>query len=218
METVLRTVGLLAFGFICYRLMGYRSMGDMEPTDFVIMLVIAETLGTPLADESLSLTNTIIAVSTLTILQILFSWTGLKSTFLLQLMDGKPIPVIQNGKILEKNMRKARVNRSDLMEELRVQGLSNYLDVEFAYLEPSGRFSIIRKKEVEPITPRYLGKKTSKTIMENGEIFADQLTQSGVTAAELAEILESFHIDDLNQLESIVVTPDGHIALTKKQQ
>ncbi|MGI6678169.1 MAG: DUF421 domain-containing protein [Dehalobacterium sp.] len=217
MEIVLRTVGLLLFAFLCFRLMGYRSMGDLEPTDFIIMLVIAETLGTPLADTNLPIINTLIAVSTLTLLQIFFSWLGLKSTFILHLLEGKPIPVIQNGQILEKNMKKARVNRSDLMEELRVQGLTNHLDVEFAYLEPSGRFSIIRKKEVEPITPRYLGQKTSSTLMENGEIFADQLAESGITAEELAQILESFQITDLSQVETVVITPKGHIALTKKK-
>lgn len=218
METILRTTGLLFFALVCFRLMGYRSMGDMEPIDFVIVLGIAEILGAPLADERLHTMNTYIAIGTLTILQIALSWASLKNKTVLKLLEGKPIPVIQNGQVLIKNLRKARVNHSDLMEELRIHGLTSHLDVEAAYLEPSGRFSIIRKKETEPITPRYLGKKPSLTIVENGLVAADKMAQAGITPAQLAEILESFHIKDINEVETAVFTASGHIALTRKQQ
>lgn len=217
MEIILRTTGLLIFAILCFRLMGYRSMGDMEPIDFVIVLGIGETFGAALIDGRLNVIDAYIAIGTLTVLQIAFAWMSLKNKAFLKLLEGSPIMVIDNGKILKKNLRKARVNYSDIMEELRVQGLTSHLDVEAAYLEPSGRFSIIKKKEVEPITPRYLGKKASLTIIENGQVIGDKLTQAGITPQELTEILSNFNIDDISQVESAVITASGHMALTKKE-
>lgn len=216
MDTVLRTLGLLLVTVLCFRLMGYRSFGDMEPIDFVIVLGIAEILGAPLADEKLKISSALIAIATLTGLQIFLSYLTLKSKSFLKFLEGQPIPVIKEGRILRNNLRKARFNQEDLMEELRIHGLTSVHDVELANLEPSGRFSVVRKKEAEPITPRYLGRNTSLTLMENGQIFPDKMQQAGFTPAHLSEILSGSGIEDFNEVESLVISPLGHLVIMKK--
>ncbi|MDD2496822.1 MAG: DUF421 domain-containing protein [Desulfitobacteriaceae bacterium] len=217
MVIFLRTIGLLLFAILCFRLMGFRSLGgDVEPIDFVIVLGIAEILGAPLADENLKVVNALIAIGTLTILQIILSYLSLKNQTFLRIIEGQPITVIKEGKILKNNMRKARFSMQDLMEELRIQGLTTVQDVELANLEPSGRFSVIRTKDAEPITPRYLGQSTSVTLIENGQVVGDKLEQVGINPRQLAEILSQFGITALDQVETAVIVPSGHIAVTKK--
>ena len=217
MVVFLRTIGLFLFAVLCFRLMGFRSMGgDVEPIDFVIVLGIAEILGAPLADENLKVANAFIAIGTLTILQIVLSYLSLKNQNFLKIVEGSPITVIKEGRILEDNMRRARFNMQDLMEELRIQGLTSVQDVELANLEPSGRFSVIRSKSAEPITPRYLGQSTSVTLVENGQVVADKLEQASINPNQLAEILSQFGITELSQVETAVIAPSGHIAVTKK--
>lgn len=216
METIIRTIGLFIFAVICFRLMGYRSFGDMEPIDYVIVLGIAEILGAPLADSELNIINAYIAIGVLTSLQIIFSYISLKNVNFRTLIEGNAITVIKEGKILKTNMRKARFNYTDLMEELRLQGLNTVQDVELANLETSGRFSIIKKKEVEPITPRYLGMKTSITLVDNGQVIPEKLEQAGITPARLSDILFEFNITDLNDVEMVVLSPSGNFAVTKK--
>lgn len=216
MDTVLRTLGLMIFVTLCFRVMGYRSLGDMEPLDFIIVVGIAEILGAPLADTDLKVSDAFIAIATLTLLQMGLSYLSLKNPTAKKILEGKPLPVIKEGKIIDSNLRKARFTYEDLMEELRIHGLSSVQDVELANLEPNGRFSIIKRKDSEPITPRYLGRSTSLTVIENGEIMADKMKQAGITPTFLTEVLADFDVTDLNQVEAAVVSPSGNIAVTKK--
>ncbi|MGI6711969.1 MAG: YetF domain-containing protein [Bacillota bacterium] len=216
MDIILRTLGILFFTLVCFRIMGYRSLGDVEPLDFVIVLGIAEILGSSLADKNLNIWNSLIAIGTLTILQILLSYASLKSNVVLNLLEGTPIPVIKNGKILRRNLRKARFSYHDLLEELRIQGLQTIHDVELANLEPSGRFSVIRKKESKSMETQKRSGENTVIIIEKGQVCTEKLKQAGLTYSRLLNILSELHITDIKQIERALFFPEGHIALIIK--
>ena len=142
---LLKTTALFLLTLICFRLMGYRSLGDMEPLDYVIVLGIGEIMGTPLSSPESNILYAAAAILTLTLLQMLLSALYSKVPKLNRMMEGKPIPVIQNGRILEKNLSRNRVDRNSILEELRIKGIRSEKDVDMAFLEPSGRFSMILK-------------------------------------------------------------------------
>ncbi len=205
MDIVIKTVFLFLFTLLCFRLMGYRSLGDMEPMDYVIVLGIGEILGAPLAGDKIPITHAMLAIATLTCLQILFSFFYAKSPKFNKYMDGKPIPVIRNGRLLKANLLRHRISEEDIMEELRIKGLRDEHDVDLANLEPSGRFSVIMKNEATPITPRYLGKETSYILAVNGKIALDQWEKSKISTEEVASFLASQNVTDWQQVDSLIL-------------
>ena len=150
-----KTAVLFLFTLFCFRLMGYRSLGDMEPLDYVVVLGIGEIMGSPLSGEA-SMIRPMVAIATLTALQIILSSLYSKMPKVGKVMEGGPVPVIRNGKLIKKNLLIHRIDQAAVMEELRIKGLRDEKDVDIANLEPSGRFSVILKNEAAPITPRFL--------------------------------------------------------------
>ncbi|MEG2406246.1 MAG: DUF421 domain-containing protein, partial [Clostridiales bacterium] len=127
--TVGKTILLFIFTLFCFRLMGYRSLGDMEPLDYVIVLGIGEIMGSPLTDVKNGIFMPMVAIGTLTILQIALSSLYAKLPKVENIMEGGPVPVIRNGKILTKNLAKNRIDFESIMEELRIKGLRDESDV-----------------------------------------------------------------------------------------
>ncbi len=216
MEIITKTVLLFLFTLLCFRLMGYRSLGDMEPMDYVIVLGIGEIMGAPLADDRIPIYQALLAISTLTALQVLFSFLYAKNRKFNDYMDGKPIPVIRHGKLLLANLSKHRISREDILEELRIKGLRDERDVDLANLEPSGRFSVILKTEATPVTPRYLGMESAFIIASDGKISADQWDKSGISLEEVTDFLAGHGVGDWREVEMLVYK-NGRFLLERKQ-
>lgn len=216
-EIVIKTVLLFLFTLFCFRLMGYRSLGDMEPMDYVIVLGIGEILGAPLAGEKIPIWKAVLAIATLTSLQILFSYIYAKSAKLNKYLDGKPIPVIRDGRLLQSNLLRHRISKEDILEELRIKGLRDERDVSLANLEPSGRFSVILKNEATPVTPRYLGREISYNLAVGGKIDPQQWEKSGVSIEEVADFLESRNITHWDEVDNLLLK-NGQFIVERKEK
>ena len=211
-----KTTALFLLTLICFRLMGYRSLGDMEPLDYVIVLGIGEIMGTPLSSPESNILYAAAAILSLTLLQMLLSALYSKVPKLNRMMEGKPIPVIQNGKILEKNLSRNRVDRNSILEELRIKGIRDEKDVDMAFLEPSGRFSMILKNEASPITPRYLGEKGSSILVEHGRIRPTDWHESKVGEKEILSFLEKEKVTSWDEIDTLLYK-NGQFFLEKKK-
>ncbi len=218
MDIVIKTVLLFLFTLFCFRLMGYRSLGDMEPMDYVIVLGIGEILGAPLVGDKIPIWHAMLAIATLTCLQILFSFIYAKSPKINKYMDGKPIPVVRNGHLIQANLLRHRISKEDIMEELRIKGLRDERDVDLANLEPSGRFSVIMKNEATPVTPRYLGRETAFLLALDGKLSLEQWEKSGISLEEVADFLESRQVTDWKQVETLVLKNGDFILETRKEE
>ena len=124
-----KTAVLFLFTLFCFRLMGYRSLGDMEPLDYVVVLGIGEIMGSPLSGEA-SMIRPMVAIATLTALQIILSSLYSKMPKVGKVMEGGPVPVIRNGKLIKKNLLIHRIDQAAVMEELRIKGLRDEKDVD----------------------------------------------------------------------------------------
>jgi uncharacterized membrane protein YcaP (DUF421 family) len=207
---IVKTVGLYALALLMFRLMGKRALGDMEPLDFVVVIAIAEILGAPLADPALSLWPPIVAIVALTLLQIGLAYLSLSSARVQAFLEGKPIVVIREGRVLARNLRRARVSPGELAERLRERGFLGPADVELAVFETDGMLSAIPKREASPVTPRFLGLESSTTLVLEGQPVPAGLRKAGVTQAELFERLSRRGLSPADA-EEVFIDPDGRL-------
>lgn len=136
------------------RIMGNRTVGQFSPFDFIILVGIGDIMVSTAMDQTISLASGFGGMAALLLLQQVFSYLSLKSTTIRKWVEGTPIVLIQEGRILTKNLRKARFNYDDLRQELHRQGMdmTNLADIKLARLESCGAFSLIKVSEKEPVT------------------------------------------------------------------
>lgn len=152
--TIIRTAIMYIFVTIGIRVMGKRQIGDMQPNELVVTLLISEIAAIPLQDATQPLLNGIVAIFVLVIIEIIISLLCLKSVRLRRLMNGKSIVIIKNGRVDEQAMRKVRMTVIDLVELLRDRDVFDLGTVDYAVLEVNGSLSVLLKPEYQPVTPK----------------------------------------------------------------
>ena len=177
---MIRTAILYLLVVLSIRLMGKRQIGQLQPFELVIAIMISDLASLPMQDTRLPLINGVVAIFTLLVLQILVSLLQLKIEGARLLFNGKPTILIKKGKILIDQLKRQTVNINDLMEELRIKGYYNIDDIEYAILETSGQLSIIPKTELTFASKKDMGIKTVQdnlpvTLILDGKINLDNL-------------------------------------------
>ncbi len=146
MDSVLHAVGVYAFVLILVRLSGRRTVGDVTLFDFVLLLLVAEGTQQALLGDDFSVTNGLLVVATLFTLDIGLSELKQKFGALARIMEGTSLIIIDDGRVLEDRMRKARVGVDDVMEQARKQQGIELLDqIKFAVIERDGAISVIAR-------------------------------------------------------------------------
>ena len=136
-----RTLILYVLVVIVMRIMGKRQIGQLQPFELVIAIMISELASVPMQNTGIPLINGIIPILTLLVAQITMSFISLKSTKARGVICGKPSILIENGRINEKELRKEMYTINDLLEQLRIKNFQNIADVEFAILETNGQLA-----------------------------------------------------------------------------
>jgi len=143
--SVLRAIGLFVVGLVAFRIMGSQAVGRLTDFDLVVVIAIGAIIGDGLADPELNPFILIAAIAGLVLMQLLASVLVMKSNFIEKLVIGSPIKLIENGKILMSGLRRARITKNNLDQELRVKGLTSFEQIEQAFMEPNGKLSVIEK-------------------------------------------------------------------------
>lgn len=147
---IIRTMVLYFYLVSIMRLMGKRQLGQLEPVDFVIALMISELATLPMEDNRIPLIYAIVPITTLVVLQITTSVIELKSEKLRTLLNGEPSILVKDGKVDIKELRHLRYNLDDLLEELRLKGYFNLNEIHYAIMETNGDISILPKNSSSP--------------------------------------------------------------------
>ncbi len=153
----LRTIISYMFVVVAVRIMGKRQVGQLEPTEFVVTLMISDLATIPLSHVSIPLIHGIVPILTLIVAEATLSFIELKSRSFRKMMSGTPIVIIENGKICRREMEKQRLNLDDLLEMLRMQGSTDIDEIKYAILETSGSLSIIPKTKAQTEEKTYKG-------------------------------------------------------------
>lgn len=141
----LRTIILYFLTVIALRIMGKRQVGQLEPIELVITLMISELASIPMGHVSIPLIHGVIPILTLIIAEATLSFINLKSRRLRKFSSGAPVILIKSGKVNEKELARLRMNIDDLMEELRANGNIDISEIEYAIFETNGSVSVIKK-------------------------------------------------------------------------
>ncbi len=175
---LIRTLILYFLVVTAIRIMGKRQIGEMQPSELVVAIMISDLASIPMQDTNIPLISGIVPVLTLLVAEVFMSFLCLKSMKIRKLFTGEPSLIMNHGKILEKELKKLRFSLSDLIEQLRISGASGIGEVEVAVLETNGQLSIIKKDE--PLTAKDLGiklppKKLPCLLVMDGEINHEEL-------------------------------------------
>ena len=218
--SVIRTVIIYFFVIAAIRLMGKRQIGDMQPGELVVTLLISEIAAIPLQDASQPLVLGIAAMFTLVALEIIISIAAMKSLTIRKLMSGKSVVVIKNGVIDQNAMARVRLTVLDLIELLRAQDVFSLDSVAYAVLEVNGSLSILLKEDKQPITPQTLKNQTQKEGMPLPVISDGKLVEESISALEIKEedVLKLVLANGLEVSMVFLLTLDryGNFTLIKK--
>lgn len=152
-----RTIITYILVVLAIRIMGKRQVGQLEPTELVITLMISDLATIPLGHVSIPLVHGVIPILTLIVAEATLSFVELKSRKFRKFMSGTPIIVIEDGKVLEREIKTQRLNLDDLTEMLRMQGQSDISEIKYGILETSGNLSVILKKKQTTKEENFLG-------------------------------------------------------------
>jgi uncharacterized membrane protein YcaP (DUF421 family) len=145
MDLVLRAIFLYFFVFAITRVIGRRELSSLAPFDIILLIVAGDAIQQGLTQDDYSLTGAVLVVGTFAGLQLLTSYASFRVVRLRPLLEGEPIVIIQDGKVLERNLKRERLTEEEIAEEARQQQISSLDQVAWAVLETSGQISFIEK-------------------------------------------------------------------------
>jgi uncharacterized membrane protein YcaP (DUF421 family) len=143
MDLVIRATVIFLFIFFVTRVAGKRELSSLEPFDLILLVVIGDLVQQGITQSDYSVTGALIVISTMTILTVAMSFINFKLRFLRGVLEGEPVVLVQDGNVIERNMRRERITTEDLEQEARQQQVDDIEKIRWAVLETSGRISII---------------------------------------------------------------------------
>jgi len=146
MDLAIRAVALFGFVYLLTRIIGRRELSSMEPFDLILLIVVGDAIQQGLTQDDYSVTGALIVIGTFAVLQILISYLSYRFPRLRPALDGEPMVVVQDGKAIEKNMKRERITLEEVMVEARLQQVASLDQIAWAVLETSGKISIIPKQ------------------------------------------------------------------------
>ena len=217
-----RTIIIYIIVLIVMRGMGKRQIGQMQPFELVIAMMIADLAATPMSEIGIPLTYGIIPILGLLVIHVLISILNLKSIKFRELICGKPRILIYRGRIDQAALKKENFTINELQERLRTNNITNIADVEYAILETSGQVTVVHKPEKRNLTPEDLQIDTeyegiSYDLVIDGKIMEQNLKILNKNHEWLKKELKKFK---LTPEEALIVTIDGknNIFCQKKEQ
>jgi uncharacterized membrane protein YcaP (DUF421 family) len=143
MDLVFRAAVIFCFIFLVTRIAGRRQLSELEAFDVILLVVLGDLVQQGITHSDESVTGTLIVISTITLLSVTVGWLSFRFGPIRLMAEGEPIILIHDGELLERNLRRERLTRSDLEEEARKQQLSSLVQIRWAILEDDGAISII---------------------------------------------------------------------------
>lgn len=154
---MLRTLLLYIAVIAAIRLMGKRQIGDLDPSELVVTILVSDLAAVPMQDLGIPMVSGLVAIATLIVLEILLSFLALKSRPFRRLLNGQPAIIIRGGKLDIQKLRQMRLTTDEVIETLRKQNVASVADVKYGVIEPDGTLTVIPRQAKQPVTADMLG-------------------------------------------------------------
>ena len=190
-----RTILLYLVLIAVVRMMGKRQIGQMEPSEFVVTMLVANLASIPMQDGGIPLFSGVVHIVTVLGLELVLSALSMKSTKLRKILCGKPVILVENGNILQKNLKKTRITLDELTGHLREKDVLDLQAVQYAILETNGNLSVFPYPKEKPASAKDAGVQVKKqylpfTIISDGEILQKNLEKAGKNTAWVRKVLQ----------------------------
>lgn len=208
-----RTIVLYFIIMVGIRAMGKRQIGELEPIELVLMLLISDLAAVPMQDFGIPLLNGALPIATLLSLSMLLSFFSMKSIRFRRLVCGNPTTLIKDGVIQQDALRRNRFTLDELLEELRAQSVTDLTTVKYAVLETNGQLSVLLYPDDAPVTPRQLGKPVKDDVfipvvlVNDGRVLRTGLKDKGLDEAWLDRTLRAHGFRSAREV--LLLTIDG---------
>jgi len=201
--------------------MGKRQIGQMEPSEFVVTMLVANLASIPMQDSGIPLFSGFIPIVTVLGLELVLSHISLKNIRLRKLLCGKPVILIENGTILQQNLRKTRVTLDELTGHLREKDVLDLKSVQYAILETNGNLSVFPYPKDRPASAKEAGIQAKKqymplTIISDGVLLHENLQKAGKNDTWVRQVLGQHNAQIRN---TWLLTVDGadHVVFYRKE-
>lgn len=219
----LRTIILYIITMLSMKAMGKRQIGQLQPFEFVIILIISEMATLSLESNGVPLMNSVITIITITLLQITIALINLKSQKFRTVVCGKPAVIVKNGEIMENEMRRLRLNTNDLLEQMRAKGYFDMAEVEFAIMETNGQLSIMPRADKRPVNPGDLNinvdnETPAVSLILDGKVHHKHLEEQQKDIKWLMKKLHQYNIEKTEDVFFFSIDGKGNIFCQLKSQ
>ena len=189
-----RTVVLYTMLILAVRIMGKRQIGQMEPSEFVVAMLVADLAAIPMQNNAIPLVNGLVPMLVVMGLELILSHLSLKSIRLRKMLCGKPVILIDNGKIVQENLRRTQVTLDELSGHLREKDVLDIQTVQYAILETNGNLSVFPYPAEQPATAKDAKVKASRqylpvTVVSDGKLLPENLKRAKKDGAWLRKVL-----------------------------
>ena len=217
-----RTLIIYFVIIVCLRIMGKRQLGELQPSEFVIAILISNIATLSIEDTDIPLIGAVVPIITLMSAEVILSFITLKSGKAQVLVSGNPVVIIRNGKIDQKSMRDLRFSIEDLMSQLRINGIFDIRDAAWAIVETNGQLTVYPKFESQPITPKAISEPESRSdtppmvLISDGVLCSKTLSACNLTKKWYEGVLRS---ENLSEKEIFLMTcdPSARYYIVKKE-
>ena len=219
-----RTILLYFIIMLGLRLMGKRQIGELEPTELVLTMLISDLAAVPMQDFGIPLLNGVVPIITLLALSMLLSYGCMRSIRLRRLVCGSPTTLIKNGVLQQSAMRANRFTLDELIEELRSQGVTDLMSVKYAILETDGQLSVLLYPAEQPATPRQLGRAVKddlslpQVLINDGRVLDSALTYRGLSRSWLMQSLAERGFHRADEILLFTIDDAGKILCIQKEE
>ena len=210
LDGALRTVLFYGVLILVVRLMGKRQIGQMEPSEFVVTMLVANLAAIPLEELDLPLHTGLLPIGVVLVLEFILSWASLKSIKLRKFLCGKPVILVENGNILQRNLKEVRISLDELTAMLRLKDVLDLKQVRYAILETNGNLSVF-------LCPQEKEGSLPITLVSDGRLLTENLKAADKDQKWVEKVL---HGKGASIKDTYLLTVDGKgkIVFYKKEQ
>lgn len=220
--TLIRATVLYTIIIFLIRLMGKRQIGELQPSELVITILLSEIASIPMQDNNIPILHSVVALFALVAYEILTSAAGLKSYKLRSFMQGHPVIVIRNGKIDMKALKKLRMTVNDLIAALRQKDVFEISQVSYAIFETNGKISVLLKPQYKTSTAADLNLYPKDegmpfAVVCDGKIIEDTVAESEIEPSQIKKIIISSKVP-LKEIQIMTVNTEGTAYIARKDE
>lgn len=220
---IIRATIIYLLVLLVFRLMGKRQIGQMQPFELVLTLIIADLATIPMSEISVPITHGIVPLITLVVVHYFLTFFSRKSMSVSEFISGKPVIVINPNGVDLKSLQKLDITIDDLFEALRSLGYFNLEEIQYAIMETNGSLSVLSKSAFSPVQNRSLKLDVDEchvpvTLVAEGKVMKDNLTESELSLENVEKIIKKADIQKIKDVLVLTIDKTGKVYAQAKNQ